>query len=201
MGHRFRNLSKPATETSSMALVSSNHVVVRRVMGCARSSGNDKGLQDNVAALLVQSLLHAWNIAPGASCGELPLDQELRARGQRVLMGKAAALPRLSTLSARLARQKPCRAVDGSLAGLPQNGSSGPGCSHSIQSVAEAAGAAPHRAWPWPLTPAQPHPVRPQPNWPEATAHPPSLFDNFARRKLLQKKRENSLLLFSRNRG
>ena len=59
---------KPATETSSMALVSSNHVVVRRVMGCARSSGNDKGLQDNVAALLVQSLLHAWNIAPGASC-------------------------------------------------------------------------------------------------------------------------------------
>ena len=100
-----------------MDIVSSNHVVVRRVMRCARSSGIDEGLQDNVAALLVQSLLHAWNIAPGASCRELLLDQELRARGQRVLMGKTAALPRLSTLSARLARQKPCRPVDGSLAG------------------------------------------------------------------------------------
>ena len=82
-----------------------------------------------------------------------------------------------------------------------QSGSSGQGCSHSIHSVAEAAGAAPHRAWPWPLTPAPPHPVRPQPNWPEATVHPPSLFNNFARQKAVAEKRENSLLLFSRNRG
>ena len=160
-----------------MALVSSNHVVVRRVMGCARSSGNDKGLQDNVAALLVQSLLHAWNIAPGASCGELPLDQELRARGQRVLMGKAAALPRLSTLSARLARQKPCRAVDGSLAGLLTERLVRQGCSRSIQSVEEVAAATPYRAWPWPLIAAQPHPVRPQPDRPEATVHAPTLFN------------------------
>ena len=109
-----------------MAIVSSNHVVVRRVMGCARSSGIDEGLQDNVTALLVQSLLHACNIAPGASCRELPLDQELRARGERVVTGKAGAPPRPSTLSARLARQKPRRAVNVGLAGLgqisPQNG-------------------------------------------------------------------------------
>ena len=68
--------------------MASRITLVRRVMGCARSSGIDEGLQDNVTALLVQSLLHAWNIAPGASCRELPLDQELRARGQRVLTGK-----------------------------------------------------------------------------------------------------------------
>ena len=30
------------------------------------------------------------------------------------------------------------------------------------QSVDEAASAAPHRAWPWPLMPARPHPVRPR---------------------------------------
>ena len=103
---------------STMAIVSSNHVVVRRVMGCARSSGIDKGLQDNVTALLVQSLLHACNIAPGASCREPPLDQELRARGQRVVTGKAGAPPRPRTLSARLARQKPRRAVPVAWPGL-----------------------------------------------------------------------------------
>ena len=106
------------SKQSKQAIVSSNHVVVRWVMGCARSSGIDEGLQDNVDALLVQSLLHACNIAPGASCRELPLDQELRARGERVVTGKAGAPPRPSTLSARLARQKPSRAVDVSLGGV-----------------------------------------------------------------------------------
>ena len=88
-------------------------------MGCARSSGIDEGLQDNVTALLVQALLNACNIAYGASCREQPLDQELRARGQSVVTGKAAAPPRPSTLSARLARQTPRRAFIVGLAGLP----------------------------------------------------------------------------------
>ena len=41
------------------------------------------------------------------------------------------------------------------------------------QSVDEAASAAPHRAWPWPLMPARPHPVRPLPSRPEATVNAP----------------------------
>ena len=122
-----------------MAIVSSNHVVVRRVMGRARSSGINEGLQDNVTALLVQSHLHARNIAPGASCREPPLDQELRARGQRVVTGKAGAPPRPRTLSARLARQQPRRAVSVGLAGPTHRGRSWQGCSRAIQNVEEAA--------------------------------------------------------------
>ena len=105
--------------TVNMAIVSSSHVVVRRVMGCARSSGIDEGLHDNVNALLIQAPLNACNIAYGASCREPPLDQELRARGQRVMKGKARAPPRPRTLSARLARQKPRRAFIVGLAGPP----------------------------------------------------------------------------------
>ena len=114
----------------------------------------------------------------------------LRAAGSRPSCrhGQAAALPRPSTLSARLARQKPRRAVGGNLAqASSQSGWSGQGCSHSIQSVEEAAAAAPHRAWPWPLTPAQPHPVRPLPERPEATVHAPSLFSKFARKSCCRK--------------
>ena len=63
-------------------IVSSNRVVVRRLMGCTRSSDIDEGLQDNVTALLVQALLNACNIAYGASCREQPLDQELRLKAR-----------------------------------------------------------------------------------------------------------------------
>ena len=68
--------------TVNMAIVSSSHVVVRRVMGCARSSGIDEGLHDNVNALLIQAPLKACNIAYGASCREQPLGQELRLKAR-----------------------------------------------------------------------------------------------------------------------
>ena len=171
-----------------MAIVSSNHVVVRRVMGCARSSGIDEGLQDNVAALLVQSLLHAWNIAPGASCRELPLDQELRARGQRVVTGKAGAPPRPRTYVGQAGTaatpQSPQREP-----WPPQSGRFWQGSSRPNQNVEEAAQATPHRAWPWPLIPARPHPIRPLPERPR---RPQSTFQRPVHRinveKLLPKK-------------
>ena len=95
-GNRHLSIKRSANQTfgtkrsllrnrQSMAIVSSNHVVVWRLMGCARSSGIDEGLQDNVTAPLVQALLNACDIAYGASCGEQPLHQELRARGQSVV--------------------------------------------------------------------------------------------------------------------
>ena len=68
--------------TVNMAIVSSSRVVVRRVMGCARLSGIDEGLHDNVNALLIQAPLNACNIAYGASCREQPLDQELRLKAR-----------------------------------------------------------------------------------------------------------------------
>ena len=43
-----------------------------------------------------------------------------------------------------------------------QSGTSWHKAARANQSVDEAASAAPHRAWPWPLMPARPHPVRPR---------------------------------------
>ena len=90
-----------------------------------------------------------------------------------IVVGKAGAPPRPRTLSARLTRQQPRRAVNVGLAGPPHRAARLGKAARANQSVDEAASAAPHRAWPWPLMPARPHPVRPLPSRPEATVNAP----------------------------
>ena len=159
-----------------MAIVSSNHVVVRRLMGCARSSGIDEGLQDNVTAPLVQALLNACDIAYGTSCGEQPLHQELRARGQSVV--RANLQLRRGTVHCRPGwRTAQCtNHAEPSLWAWRASSASGWSWQAAlvrIKRVEEAALATPHRTWPWPLMAARPHPIRPRPARPKAPVHAP----------------------------
>ena len=156
-------------------------------MGSARSSVRDEGLEGSIVRPHPGQELAVCQgrRAPAAhrqprlkSCGLEAIVSsraKLSSAAAQYIVGQAGTAE-----TAQGRRWEPGKASS-------QSGWSGQGCSHSIQSVEEAAAAAPHRAWPWPLTPAQPHPVRPLPERPEATVHAPSLFSKFARKSCCRK--------------